>query len=68
MRPRWLAVVVLLTGCQSAVSAPPLPFPDWPHLHWAHTGAWCLDEPDAQALDKFFDKLKAYKAASERLR
>jgi hypothetical protein len=64
---RWLAVALLCGGCQSAGPLKALPFPEWPDLHWAKSGAWCLDQADAQDLDKFFDKLKAYKAATERL-
>ena len=68
----WLGLAVLvlvLAACARFHPEPALDFPPWPHLTFQARlgGGACLDEPDAQALLRWLDKLRAFEAARQRL-
>ena len=58
----WL---FLATGCVSIHQQPILPMPQVPELHFKAAGPVCLDEPEANLLWQYFDKLDAYQRAIE---
>lgn len=68
---RLAVLLVVLSGCTGPFRAEPkLEFPAWPKLQFSRdtqTGAQCLDEAEAQALDKWLDKLRAFEASRQRL-
>ena len=60
-------ILALVAGCVSVHVQPILPFPPAPELTFTAQGPVCLSEPDANQLWQYFDKLKAYQDAIERL-
>lgn len=60
----------LLTGCAHFHAEPALSFPPWPKLTFTRdvaTGAFCMDQAEAQSFDRWVDKLRAFEAARQRL-
>lgn len=66
-----LGLVLLLLGasCARFHPEPALDFPPWPRLTFQPRlgGGACLDEPDAQELLRWLDKIRAFDAARQRL-
>lgn len=67
-------LALLIAACSHVPFSRPalLPFPTLPQLDWQLCGPTadflCLNASDADKLDKFFEKYRAYQAAQERLR
>lgn len=64
-----LAALLLATGCASVAYEPPLPFPEKPAWHFflCDTDKVCLSQADANALNKWLDKVEAFRAGRSRL-
>lgn len=64
-------VLLVLTGCTTVFRGEPaLQPPKWPKLTFTldpATGAQCLDQEEAQRLNKWFDELRAFFSARDRL-
>lgn len=64
-----LLLTIFLAGCVSAIVIKGLTFPPFPVLHFVSGSAnsVCLPAQDAVEFDKWIDKLRAFKAAYERV-
>ncbi len=64
-----LAAALLLGGCTTVAYEPPLPFPEKPAWRFflCDTDKVCLTQQDANALNKWLDKIEAFRAGRSRL-
>ena len=63
------ALLVLLTGCVRVAYEPSLPFPEKPAWRFflCDTDKVCLTQADANKLNKWLDKVEAFRAGRSRL-